>query len=96
MEAPDFFPGFRGIRRQIATDSQLAAGRSHDDFILYDQRRCGYGVPFFRPPQFVGPDQVSVARVERQEITVDGPHEQRVPQNCETPVDAPAARPRFR
>ena len=96
MEAPDFFPGLRGIRRQIAADSQFSARRSHDDFIFYDQRRGGHGVPFLRPPHFGGPDQVSVTRIESEKIPIDGPHEQRVPQHRETPVDAPAARPRFR
>ena len=97
VEAPQFLAAGRIEGRDEAADAEVAAGGTDDQLVLDDLRRDGESVAGFGPRAGDGdiPERPSALRIDREEMAVDGAHEQTLAQDRDTAVHASAAGPRL-
>ena len=91
VEPPLLLAGLRIVGGDEAADAVLAAGHADDHLVLDDERRQRQRVAGAGVGDAGLPDGPAADRVDRDELGVDGAHEQRVAQNRHAAVDAPAA-----
>ena len=72
VEAPHRRAVGQAERTDPALDGVLAAGRADDDEVIDDQRRHREDLAGSRQRHLPGPQQMAVARIERQQIAVVG------------------------
>src|SRR5688572_1571293 len=94
VESPEFLPGSGIERRDEPADTKVTTCRSSDDLVLDDERRhreCVSGLWTSARHGHV-PTLASTSGIERDETTIDRPHEQRLTQDRQTAIHATAAR----
>src|SRR6202521_5371930 len=96
VELPCLPAGACIICREEAANSVLAARHAHDYFVLDYQRSVHKRVTGFGFGDCYIPDGLAALRIKREQMTVDGSHEQRIAEDGKAAVHAPAADARFR
>src|SRR2546425_9844893 len=92
VEAPGPLARLSVVGIDEPADAELAAGYTHDDLVLYDERRNRRRVARFVVLQRHIPDDRTGFHVEGEQMRVERDHEQLVAQHAETAIDEPAAR----
>src|SRR5262245_52683589 len=78
VEPPRFAAGRHVIGCDEASDAVLAAAHANDHLVLHDQRRVRDRVPGFSARHLGLPDGTAGSPIDRNQLRVEGPHEQRV------------------
>src|SRR5580692_784490 len=92
VETPLFLAGLGVVSSNVTADPIFAAGHANDDFVFHHQRRERHRVAGFSAGHFGVPDRMAVSRVYRDQVRIDGGHEQRVAQNGYPPINPSATR----
>src|SRR5262249_5051956 len=104
---PGFTAGFAGRRNGVEAPKLLAigwtiageesantiftAGGAHDDLVLHNKRSDGNRIAGLRRTDRNVPNQRASLRIDREQSSVDCPHEQRIAENRESAINAATA-----
>ena len=78
VEAPDLLAGLGVVSGDEAANAVLAAGGADDHFVLHHERRERDGVAGVRIGHLGVPQRMAALGIDRDDVRVDGAHEQSV------------------
>src|SRR4029077_20399021 len=96
VEAPRLFSGPRIQRDDEAADAELLAADADNHFVLHHERRQRDRISELDIGQRVVPDLAAAPGIDRDDVRVERPHEQRVAEDRDAAVVGTAADACFR
>ena len=91
IESPGLLACARIVGGEEPANTEFTTGHTYNDFVLDYERRVDHGVARLGPGDGDVPDGLAGFCIDREQMAVDGAHEERVAEDCKTAINAPAA-----